>query len=178
MSIDLDKFVWYNKIMKKELSNKKFTHVLFYHYIDGGLLDSELIKIKVSKILKNVFKDVEFFKIGNENINISKKFGKEYKYLGQIFSEKFNESSWSKYGMYNKFLNGHDVLTVAGFKIYLYDDAFITLKDDENVIVKDLMLPKYQKRYVKELTKMFGIKYKMHYHKLLKFNQSKTDLEM
>ncbi len=81
--------------------------------------------------------------------------------------------------MYNKFLNGHDVVTVADFTIFLYDDGFVTLKwDNKNVIVKDLMLPKYQKRYIKELTKMFGIKYKMHYHKLLKPNQNKLDLEM
>ena len=164
------------------MNNRKFVDYLFYYVDDNNipdrfsLLDPDIMKPCLGGILSKVFSDVTEFEVNDKTFKMADNFDGNFKYLGEIFTEKFNDYQKKKgvlpqqFGMFNKWWRGDtEIQTVANLAISFFDDKFVVKTSDENKSeVKSLMKPEYQKRYVTALAKRFGSAYKKHYKKLVK----------
>lgn len=126
------------------LDNRLFTKKLF--------LETENSKRKevYAKILNCIFFDVQEvnnFILGNYY---------EFNNLGEFFS---NKHRW--FGIYN--IQSERILTMANFKIELYDDKIVCKTLCDGDVIKELCSEKFQKRYINAMYKIFGNSYKSHY---------------
>ena len=145
------------------MNNQKFVNYLFYCVNDDNipcksyLLDADIMKPWLGSILSNVFCDVTEFEVNDKIFKMADNFDGNFKYLGEIFTEKYSlyqkgkGASWiQEFGMFNKWWRGDtEINTVADLAISFFDDKFVVKTIDENKNeVKSLMKPEYQKRYV------------------------------
>ena len=123
-------------------------------------------------ILSKIFYDVKEYKdkFNIETINVKKQFFGNYDTLGEYFQQK----PW--HGIFNTWPD--HIITDAGFCVYLYDDKF-EVRDIEDYDEKyiSLMEPKYQKRYVAEMYKIFGEPYKKHYQEIIQEKRNALEKE-
>ena len=160
----------YQEVYMNDSYNKEYARRLFYYVdeLEGGLLESGIMKVLVGEVLSRVFKDVEKYEIGGKLVDVKKEFT-NVKYLGDIFNENFNENLVTNYGLFTKWYPGTAVKTAGNFQIEFFDDRFVVTEIEQpDKKVESLMKPVYQKRYIKTMGKMFGSGYKKHYNMLIK----------
>lgn len=138
---------------------QKYVEKLFYGNGKEHIGIDEALK-NFSKLLSNIFYDVEGYEYFNYD-TVSNMTGGKAKNLKEVFSSK--EDPQRGIGLVFQ----HGVMTNVNFSIVFFDDRFVTKSIDFKVELPDLSKPKYQKRYVKEMYKMFGEPYRKHYKKIV-----------
>ena len=145
------------------MNNRKFVRKL---YFDNYAKAHEVF----GDLLNDIFYDVSEYKDAyNLRINVRAKVN-GYNTLGSYFKNSFN------HGVF--YIWSNKVITNCGFIVYFYDDRFEVCETDfhDNKFLS-LMKPKYQKRYIAEMYKMFGEPYKKHYQELLQEKRKKLEEE-
>lgn len=175
----------------EELDNKYFVTRIYWPWIDDGEYcldgppDDWGVRLRFGRIFTKVFRDVKILDYKITNDRIQKDLSQNYKTLGKIFSKENAVSSFNKYlhvfGIFNYTFWRNKLETIAGFDIELFDDRFVVKGWKKNgetgkKPIKELMLPKYQKRYRHAMYKRFGFKYLWHLHRLKKQEQIKKEL--
>lgn len=114
-----------------------------------------------ANLLSNVFYDVEGYEHMSYN-TIREIMDNDAKTLKDVFSAEFDEER----GLHMIFPCA--VMTKAFFSVMLYDEKMVVKSLDFKNYLSDLSSSKYQKRYVKEMYKLFGEPYKKHYKDIMK----------
>ena len=146
------------------MQRNKFTSKLYFELSEKGEHPFDIY----GDILSKIFYDVKEYEYGLGTRNIKKRFG--YDTLGEYFQQK----PW--HGIFNTW--PEHIITNAGFCVYLYDDKF-EVRDTGDYKRKyiALMEPKYQKRYVAEMYKIFGEPYKKHYQEIIQEKRNALEKE-
>ena len=122
--------------------------------------DDQGVKI-YADLLGRIFCDVKEYQDSfNGAINVKNEFAGEYKTLGEYFLKS------DKNGI--DIVTPTCVITNIHYVFHFYDDCF-TMKDIafNGHECSSLMKPKFQKRYIAEMFKMFGEPYKKQYQKII-----------
>ena len=138
---------------------RKYVKFLFFDENKKELSDD--IKLNnVADLLEVVFNDV----VGYDYFTYQKVeeiMNNGSKTLGEAFSTKFDEER----GIELIFQNG--AITKGHFIVYFFDEKFVVKSIDGSHELQDLEKPKYQQRYIKAMSEMFGPSYKRYYKKVI-----------
>ena len=113
-----------------------------------------------ANLLSEIFYDVEGYNHMAYN-KIEDIMNNGAKNLKEVFSPEFDEER----GIHLMFPCA--TMTKAFFSVMFYDEKFVATSLDFKTVLDDLSAPKYQKRYVNAMYKLFGEPYKEHYKKIM-----------
>ena len=113
-----------------------------------------------ANLLSEIFYDVEGYDYMSYN-KIEDIMDNGAKNLKEVFSSEFDKER----GIHLMFPSA--IMTKALFSVLFFDEKFVAKSLDFKSELEDLSAPKYQKRYVKAMYKLFGEPYKEHYKKIM-----------
>ena len=137
-----------------------FSEKLYQKFKKSSNNDEENVKI-YADLLGKIFYDVkEYNDSFNGKIQIKNEYEGKFKTLGEYFAKS------EKNGI--DIVTSNCVITNIHYIFHFYDNCFtikgIAFNGHE---CSSLMKPKYQKRYIAEMYKMFGEPYKRQYKKIM-----------
>ena len=133
--------------------------ILYYGTGKTRISDKQILD-NFANLLSNIFYDVDGYDYFNY-ATVSDMTNGKAKNLKEVFSSKEDP----KRGIGLVFQHG--VMTNVNFSIVFFDDKFVAKTTDFKVELPDLSEAKYQKRYVKEMYKLFGEPYRKHYKNII-----------
>ena len=152
------------------MQRNKFTSKLHFELAEKGKHPYDIY----GDILSKIFYDVKEYKdrFNDGTINVKDQFGSKYDTLGEYFQKAY------MHGIYATWPKKIITYGNADFLIYLYDDKFVVRSlEHYDCVYISLMKPKYQKRYVAEMYKMFGEPYKKHYQEIIQEKRNALEIE-